>query len=403
MFLGLSNSAKAVLTLVTGPVLGTMSDMHGRRFSWIGAQVGAQLGYIAMVLHVCGYLSIWPFLVLNSLGGLLLPALLAVITDEYAKEKRAAAFGLVIAVFECSLIVGRFFAASLSLQGGVVFLCVSGAIALVLCIMYGETLPPDQRLSLEAANSAPWRPDVALSILLSSSLFRRLSVVVLTSTLVIAGSQQCFIMFLEVAYGVSLVDASSFIVTLALSGLAVQIIALPLLMPRVSITNMLALGLGCQLVQNIILAFVHSEAAVFISCVFGGFGSLVFPCVSALKSCAAPEHEQGRIQGAVTSLQSAAMGMGPMVYGSAFAYLVSPSVPGGHPLPGAIYGLSIVTLIAAFAVTMTLHHHVPEDLKHPTQHAPRRRQSMWRLRRPFSSGGDPMTSEMTSAAWGNGS
>jgi len=201
----------------------------------------------------------------------------------------------------------------------------------------------------------------------------------------------------------SVVGASSFLITLALSGLAVQIIALPLLMPRVSITKVLALGLGFQLMQSIILAFVHSESAVSISCVLGGFGSIVFPCVAALKSYAAPEHEQGRIQGAVSSLQSAAMGMGPMAYGTAFAYLVGPSAPGGHPLPGATFCLSILALAVAFATTLTLHRHLPENLKHPVQHAPRRHQSMWRLRRRFSSGGDPMTSEMTSAACGSGS
>jgi len=403
MLLALSNTAKTVVTLAVGPAMGTLSDVHGRRFFWTGAQVGVQLGYIAILLHVCGYLSIWPFLVLNSLGGLLLPAFLTVITDEYEREQRASAFGLLIATFDCAVAFVPFLAKSLSLQNGVAVVCATGAIGLALCIIYGETLRPDQRLGLEAANSVRWRPDAALSILRSSSLFRRLSVIILASTLAMAGSQQCFIMFLEASYGFDRVVASSFILVLALGGLAVQMIGLPLLMSRVTITKVLALGLGLQLMQNIILVLVHAESAVLISCVLGGFGTMTFPCVAALKSCAAPEHEQGRVQGAVSSLQSAAMGAGPMVYGAVFAYLVGPSVPGGHPMPGATFGLSVVALAVAVVMTMTLHHHVPEELKHPPPSAPRRRRSMWSLRRRLSSGGDPMTSEMTSAACSSGS
>lgn len=373
--LGVSNGAKAFVALLTGPMLGTMSDIHGRRFFWIGTQIGCLLGYLAVLLHLCGLVSLWPFLVLNLLGGLLLPAFLAIVADEYLPYKRATAFGLVIATFDVSLLFGPVLGSGLTLRGGAVMATLSGAAGLALAAVYGETLPKSQRLD-PGSGPPRWRPDVALGVLNSSPLFRRLSFIIFTSTLSMAGSQQCFFLFLEADFGMNRVAAGGLFGLLAISGLVVQLCVLPLLMRHVSITRVLLFGLSMQIFQNALLAFVHSKSAVSLSCIFGGFGSIVFPCVSALKANAAPSTEQGRIQGAVSALQSFALGLGPLIYGGIFAALLKGS-PLGRPLPQAIFGLSLLLVSAAAAVAAYLDKSVPDHLLYPNQPVPRRTVSRW--------------------------
>lgn len=392
--LGLSNGGKAVVTLLLGPILGTVSDVHGRRLFLLSAQAACLVGYVAVWVHELGYVSLWPFLVLNSLSGLLLPAFLAVVADAYPKERRAAAFGLLMGTFDISIMLCPLFSASLTLRGGSALVTAAGAAGLALGALYGESLPPSQRL--QEVDRSHWRPDVALGVLRSSPLFRRLSFLVLASTLPMAGQQQCFLLFMEQAYNLDRTGAAGFLVVLAVSGLLVQILVLPVLVARLNMAKALAVGLGLQLLQASTLTFVHSKAAVMVSCVFGGFGSVVFPCVCALKANAAPEQEQGRIQGAVSALQGASLGLGPVLYGAIFGYLIGPSAPGGHPLPAGVFFLSVMVLVPAMAIALALYPHLPEDMKHAALPLVRRNISLRRTRR--ASPGTSLTEDLSPVA-----
>jgi len=377
--LGLSNGGKAVLTLVLGPMLGSISDVHGRRFFWIGTLVAAQLGYLVIFLHTLGFMDLGPFLIFNTINGLLLPALLAVVSDEYQREQRAMAYGLLIATFEVSILIGPLMGKWLTIERGMGLVNVSGFVSILAACCFGETLPRSHRLSREeTALVQIWRPDIALRILISNTLFRRLSVIVFFSTLPMAGSQQCFLMFLEAAFGFDRVKCSGFIVVLAVCGLVIQMLVLPTLIPAVGVSKTLLIGLVLQLVQNLLLTFVHTPTSVLVSCIFGGFGTMIFPCVAALKSAAAGEQEQGRVQGAVSALQSSTMGVGPVVYGAVFAWTLGDGVPGGHPRPSATFMLSVVALVIAIAFASTIEKYVPEECKHTRPPSVRRSVSLLR-------------------------
>jgi len=197
-----------------------------------------------------------------------------------------------------------------------------------------------------------------------------LSLVVFISTFALAGVQQGFFLFLEAAYGLDRVGASAFLSVLAISGLLVQAVVLPLLVKRMDLTKILVLGLLLQLMQSALLAAVHAKWALGLACVCGGFGSLVFPCISAMKANGVTDQEQGRIQGAVSALQSAGLGVGPVLFSSLFAYVVGPRAPGGHPVPGAAFVLPIAGLLPALAIAMTIYPHLPEELRRPATPPP---------------------------------
>jgi DHA1 family tetracycline resistance protein-like MFS transporter len=358
---GLSNGAKAIVTLLLGPVCGSLSDVYGRRYLWLGAQAACLISYLALYVHLAGHCSILPFLILNALGGLNLPAWLGVVADENSPAKRAGAFGKLMGIFDISLLLGPVLFARAGALANLQLAVAASFIALLLSAAYGETLPASDRLE-NPSHAMYWRPDVALGILNSSPLFRRLSIVIFASTLPIAGTQQCFLLFLEAAYGMSAADASGLFAILALSGLFVQVLILPLLGPRIGTVNLLLTGLILQGAQAALFSFVHFDYAVVAGCVAGGFGTLVFPTVSALKANAAPVTEQGRVQGAISSLQSFALALGPLLYGSSFSWIVGPNSPFGHPLPQAVFVISIFAIFLALTAGARLSYHIPGNV-----------------------------------------
>ena len=61
-------------------------------------------------------------------------------------------------------------------------------------------------------------------------------------------------------------------------------------------------------------------------------------------------HEQGRLQGALTSLQSLAGIFGPALFANLFALFISDHAPVRH-LPGISYLLAAALILASFALT----------------------------------------------------
>ncbi|CAE8738058.1 unnamed protein product [Polarella glacialis] len=76
-----------------GPSMGAMSDLHGRKLFLVLAQLGSALSLLPI-----------------------LPAMLAVVADDQLPEKRASGFGLLLAVFDFSFLLGPVFGSRLSLQ-----------------------------------------------------------------------------------------------------------------------------------------------------------------------------------------------------------------------------------------------------------------------------------------------
>lgn len=382
-WIGLSNGIKAFAGLATGPSLGSRSDVHGRKSFMVCSVLLCFISYLPLLAPTGNFIAFASFLVLNAVSGLvpILPALLTVVADDQPAENRARGFGWLMAVFDVSFLVTPFLGKVLTSNEINITVCASGALALLLAITYGESLPLEQRIRLENSPSAGqisrkwWKPENNCAILISTPLFRRLSACIFSSAICMAGIQQCFILYLETSLNLTKSDAGSYLAILALTGLCVQTFVLPVAVRSLGLARSLMIGLIFQVFQSILYAAFHTTVAVAIGCCLGGFGTIVFPCVSALKSLAAGEDKQGQIQGAVSALQSFAMGLGPLVYGTAFSVFSWPGSPFDEK---AVFALSLVALIPAACAAFTLPKYVPSpDDEIPL---PRRAVSLWHTR-----------------------
>merc|ERR1719198_1663739 len=183
-----------------------------------------------------GYFNFKVWAVVSAFSGLMpfLPAVLAVIADENPPGKRAANFGLLLATFQMPLLFVPILAAKLSLSENVLLACISSSLSLALAIAYGETLPAESRLSVLDWSDNFWAPHKALRILNSAPIFRRLSIVMLSSGLMEYGRSSCSLLFLQSAFHMGRPEATFYVSFLGLAGLFCQIFVMPVLTRKLS-------------------------------------------------------------------------------------------------------------------------------------------------------------------------
>jgi len=373
--IGISMAVRGFAGLLSGPALGALSDIYGRLPYVVAAHAAILLTYVLLLAHVYHLLPLWLVLAAFSLSGFaqVIPALLSQIADETEPCHRASGFGFLMAMFDVSVLISPVITSNLNLQGSCWVIALSAFAAFVLSFCYGETLPPEQRVTTHGSGHA-WMPHISIQILNSSPMFRRLAFVIVASTLVMAGAQTTFVVFVEAAYAMTTKGAGELISILAISGLVIQTFVIRCLVHYAGTGKTLVFGLALQIVQNCLYTFFHARAAVIGGCVVGGFATIVFPSVSTIKANAVSAADQGRVQGAMSALQQLSLGIGPVLYGYVFADVSRADGILGRPMPQAVFGLSILILIPALIIAMSLQRHVPREAVTPV---PRRRVSFF--------------------------
>lgn len=91
-------------------------------------------------------------------------------------------------------------------------------------------------------------------------------------------------------------------------------------------------------VHNVLYGVASQKWIVFVALSLASFVAMSFPTISAIKANNVAENEQGRIQGALSSIQALAAGTGPMVLRFVYQLTRGSTFPG----PGTMW------LVAAF-------------------------------------------------------
>jgi DHA1 family tetracycline resistance protein-like MFS transporter len=121
------------------------------------------------------------------------------------------------------------------------------------------------------------------------------------------------------------------------------------------------LGLSVSAVSSTVIAFAYTGKLFLISIPIASLGGLTTPSLMAIASRQASESEQGRLQGALGSLQGIAMMSAPIVLSQIFAAAIA---RGGRAYAGAPFAfvavvLVLALLLAARATKQELNHVPP--------------------------------------------
>ncbi|THF86826.1 TCR/Tet family MFS transporter [Deinococcus sp. KSM4-11] len=339
--IGLLTAVYAVMQFVFAPILGTLSDRYGRRPVLLFALSGMALDYV--LLSFAPNLA-WLFVgrVIAGITGASLTVANAYIADVSPPEERAKNFGLLGAMFGVGFILGPALGGLLGEYGLRVPFMAAAALT-GLNVLYGlfvlpESLPASSRgKAVQRGDLNPLKPLAALG---AYPILRSLT---LTFVLLGLAGQTIFSTWVLYTEGVLRWSPAQNGVALAFFGLLTAGVQAGLLGPfiaRFGERRTIMTGLVSSILEFLVLSVARSGPLLYASLVVGALGGLGNPAIQGLISKQVDETEQGRVQGAITSLNSLVGVVGPIVATSVYAFGITHQFPGAAFLMGAL--LSVV-------------------------------------------------------------
>ncbi len=356
--IGLLTAAYAVMQFIFAPILGVLSDRFGRRPVLLFALSGMALDYL--LLAFAPNLA-WLFVgrILAGITGASLTVANAYIADVSPPEDRAKNFGLLGATFGVGFILGPALGGLLGEYGLRVPFMVAAALT-GLNVLYGlfvlpESLPVSARG--KAMRRADLNPLLPLRALGEYPILRSLA---LTFVLLGLAGQVIFSTWVLYTERVLTWTPGQNGVALAFFGLLTAAVQGGLIGPviaRCGDRRTIMTGLVASILEFLVLSVARSGALLYASLVVGALGGLANPALQGLISRQVSESEQGRVQGAITSLNSLVAVVGPVVATSVYAFGVT------HDFPGAAFTLGALLSVAGTLLILGVLRGMPDTGK----------------------------------------
>lgn len=328
----------ALMQFFFAPVLGALSDRFGRRPVLLTALFGSGLDYFAMALAP----SVpWLFVTraINGLSGASMATANAYIADITPPEKRAAAFGMIGAAFGLGFTIGPLMGGVLGAHelpiwktglvwhGDIRYPFYAAGIITLINWLYGyfvvpESLDPAHRAhafdtkranpvgALHGLRKYPFVFTLAWSFFLVNAAQFALH----STWILYTGHRYAWNEFRS-ALSLFIVGVCAIVVQ---GGLARKII------PALGETRSLVLGLALSVCAFTGYALATQGWMIYATIVATCLGGIAMPASQALITHRVSPKEQGRVQGALTSVQNLASIVGPLVGGYVFAFSISP-------------------------------------------------------------------------------
>ena len=356
---GVLASTYALTQFVFAPVLGALSDRVGRRPVILISLFGLGVDYIIM-----GFAPSlgWLFagrLIAGVMGSSITTAN-AYIADVSRPEKRAQNFGLIGVAFGLGFIFGPAVGGILGSIDLRLPFFVSAGLALVNWF-YGffvlpESLPPERR------SAFTWRkanPIGSLYVLRSYPLVAGLTAVFVFVVLAQRGLESVWVLYTGHKFGWT-EQMNGF--SLMLVGLMAAIVQGGLVGPVVKWLGerrVILFGMVVAAITDLGYGLATAGWMLFALIIVGSIGAVSAPAIQSLVANAVPPEDQGKVQGAITSLMSLTSILAPLIFAAGlFGYFTSPSAP--IELPGAPFLLGAIMYALAFWSVMRLFRRMPE-------------------------------------------
>ena len=359
--LGLFTAIYAVMQFIFAPILGALSDRYGRRPVLLLSLLGVGLDYLFMYFApTLGWLLLCR--IIAGVTGASITVANAYVADVTKPEDRARNFGLLGATFGVGFILGPALGGLLgNLDLRLPFAFAAGLSLLNAAYGYfvlPESVTPDKRgvkLGREVFNPlAPLR-DLAryplVRNLAGSFVLIGLAQQVIFSTWVLFTERVLSWSPAQNGIALAVVGVLSAITQAGLVGPAMRLLG-----ERGAIFTGLLLGT----VQYVLLGLARSGAVLYGSIFFGSLAGISGPAIQGLISRTVDDREQGRIQGALTSLNSLVGIFGPLAATWVFAYFNGGSA---RNVPGAAFYMAALFSLAGALLAGVVLRRMPRSMR----------------------------------------
>uniref|UniRef100_A0A0B6YZE3 Major facilitator superfamily (MFS) profile domain-containing protein n=1 Tax=Arion vulgaris TaxID=1028688 RepID=A0A0B6YZE3_9EUPU len=322
LFNGLIQGVKGLLSFLSAPLIGALSDVWGRK-PFLLLTVGFTCAPIPLMR-----LSPWWYFAMLSISGVFsvtFSVVFAYVADVTSDEERSSAYGLVSATFAASLVtspaIGAFLQDIYS-ENVVIWFAASIAILDILFIMVAvpESLPEKLRpaswgsqISWEKAD-----PFGALKKVGQDVLILLLCVTVFLSYLPEAGEYSSIFVYLRLIMDFSKEEVASYIAVVGVLSVLAQTLILALLMKYIGHKQTIMFGLVFEIIQLSCFGFASQHWIIWLAGTMAAMSSIAYPSISSFVSAHASADQQGVAQGVVTGIRGLCNGLGPALFGFIF-------------------------------------------------------------------------------------
>lgn len=340
---GVLSTAYAMMQFACGPAIGALSDRFGRRPVLLGTLLLMALDYVVMALAG----AIWLLLagrIVAGITGATQATATAFIADISGPAERAARFGLIGAAFGMGFVIGPLIGGLLGEFGTrAPFWAAAGLAAANLVfgwLVLPESVTDRIRRPFALARANPFGAFAA---------FRRLGGGLGRHVVMFFLYQVAFMVYPAVwaffatarfgwSPGMIGVSLASFGVALALVQGGLIRVVLRVLGRRGTVVY----GLVFNAFAFLALALVADGRTALVLTPLTALGAVVIPALQGLMSEAAPDNEQGALQGLLSSATALALVISPLVMTTTFAAFTDGRF--GLFLPGAPFLVSMALM-----------------------------------------------------------
>ncbi|XP_055885283.1 hippocampus abundant transcript 1 protein-like isoform X1 [Biomphalaria glabrata] len=322
LFNGLIQGVKGLLSFLSAPLIGALSDVWGRK-PFLLLTVGFTCAPIPLMR-----LSPWWYFAMLSISGVFsvtFSVIFAYVADVTTEDERSSAYGLVSATFAASLVtspaIGAFLQ-DLYSENLVIWLAASIAVLdmLFILVLVPESLPEKLRpaswgsqISWEKAD-----PFGALKKVGQDLLILLLCVTVFLSYLPEAGEYSSIFVYLRLIMDFSKEEVASFIAVVGVLSVLAQTLILALLMKYLGHKQTIMFGLVFEIIQLTCFGFASQHWIIWLAGTMAAMSSIAYPSISSFVSAHASADQQGVAQGVVTGIRGLCNGLGPALFGFIF-------------------------------------------------------------------------------------
>ncbi|MVN88816.1 MFS transporter [Deinococcus sp. HMF7620] len=343
--IGWLSATFALLSFLSAPVMGALSDAYGRRPVLVLSLLGSAVGYL--LFGIGG--SLWMLFLGRAIDGLTaggMSALFGYLADTVPEEDRGKVFGQVGAVVGAGFIIGPAIGGALSHISLSAPMFLAAAVCL-LNMLWGafvlpESLAPERRQ--RHFDAAHLNPLAQLRGVLALPSVRRLVTVSVLFMLPFTIMQTVLALLGRDVLHWGPAQMGTAFMVVGVCDIVAQGGLLPLLIRRLGERGVATLGLALGVLGALGLALLvwwPIPAVIYVSVILMAVGEGIFTAsLSALLSLATPADAQGRVQGGAQSFNALAQVTGPLLAGPLYTRT------GGS----GTFGASAVLILVALGV-----------------------------------------------------
>jgi DHA1 family tetracycline resistance protein-like MFS transporter len=345
--------AYAFMQFVCAPIVGNLSDQFGRRPILLASLFGFGIDYLFMAFAPT---LAWLFLgrTLAGIMGASFTTASAYIADVSTPEKRAQNFGIIGAAFGLGFIIGPLIGGLIGVYGTRIPFFVAAGLTLVNWL-YGffilpESLSPDNRRKFE------WKRANPVGSLRAIKRFPVIMGMVVSLVLVYISSHAVQTNWSYYTIEKFQWDEKMIGISLAVVGIVFAIVQgglIRVIIPKLGQERSVYMGLGMYAIGYFLYAFATQSWMMFAITIPYCLGGIAGPALQGIISNQVPGNSQGELQGALTSLMSITMIVGPLLMTQIFYFFTRVDTP--VYLPGAPMILGgVLTVISALLARRSL-------------------------------------------------